>query len=286
MRKTNQLEILFIDDDPFNSSYYVLMLQAAGFRVEYVKSVDEAIEAATERSFAAVVVDIMMPFEPSYESLETSGGFRTGVVLAREIEELQPTAAIVALTNSEDPLVQSWFSTSPAFDYFYKGDTSPEDFPNILRNKILGIEETPQIFIVHGHDMESALSLKNYLQHILNLPEPVILAEKPSLGMTLIEKFEYYAHSCDVVFALFTPDDFRNTSGTVGRARQNVVFEYGYFLGFLGRHSSRIFLLYKNEVEMPSDIQGIVCIDISNGIEAAGEEIQRELRGLRHRDSI
>ena len=42
------------------------------------------------------------------------------------------------------------------------------------------------------------------------------------------------------------------------RARQNVVFELGYFMGKLGRE--RVCLLLKDQVELPSDIGGIVYI--------------------------
>jgi len=39
-------------------------------------------------------------------------------------------------------------------------------------------------------------------------------------------------------------------------------------------------LLHKGQVELPSDLNGIEFIDISNGIQSAGETIRRELRGL------
>ena len=64
------------------------------------------------------------------------------------------------------------------------------------------------------------------------------------------------------------------------RARQNVIFELGFFLGKLGRESGKILLLHKGPVEIPSDINGIEYIDISNGIESAGERIRKELRAL------
>ncbi len=40
------------------------------------------------------------------------------------------------------------------------------------------------------------------------------------------------------------------------RARQNVIFEFGYFIGFLGR--SRICALYEKGVEMPTDVEGFI----------------------------
>jgi predicted nucleotide-binding protein len=61
------------------------------------------------------------------------------------------------------------------------------------------------------------------------------------------------------------------------RARQNVIFELGYFYGLLRRQSGRIVLLHKGGLEIPSDLTGIIYIDITHGIEAAGEEIRRNL---------
>jgi predicted nucleotide-binding protein len=51
----------------------------------------------------------------------------------------------------------------------------------------------------------------------------------------------------------------------------------GYFLGTLGRRSGRIILLYRGPIDLPSDISGVIFIDISGGIEAAGESIRKEV---------
>ena len=138
-----------------------------------------------------------------------------------------------------------------------------------------------QIFIVHGHDNMAKLELKNYLQSNLNLPEPIILHEKPSHGRTIIEKFEDYANNATLAFVLLTPDDVSaqpdDSNSKKYRARQNVIFEMGYFLGLFGRKEGRVILLYKGTLEIPSDISGLVYVDISNGIEASGEQIRKEI---------
>lgn len=139
--------------------------------------------------------------------------------------------------------------------------------------------EKMRTFIVHGHDEEAKLSLKNYIQNTLKMEEPVILAEKASKGLTIIEKFEEYAEECKLIFVLLTPDD-KYTDNNNYRARQNVILEMGYFLGKLGRKSGRIILLYKGKLELPNDISGIIYINIDNGIEAAGEQIRREIENL------
>jgi predicted nucleotide-binding protein len=87
-----------------------------------------------------------------------------------------------------------------------------------------------------------------------------------------------------LVFVLLTPDDEvagpSDTNAEKRRARQNVIFEMGFFLGKLGSESGKILLLHKGPVDIPSDISGIEYIDITNEIESAGEKIRRELQEL------
>ena len=141
-----------------------------------------------------------------------------------------------------------------------------------------------KVFIVHGHDGAAKLELKNYLQNTLNLPQPIILHEQPSFGRTIMEKFEDYAADANLVFVLLTPDDIWATAQSSNderrRARQNVIFEMGYFMAKLGRLSGRVVLLYKGVLDLPSDISGVIYIDIANGIDSAGEKIRKELQGF------
>lgn len=119
-----------------------------------------------------------------------------------------------------------------------------------------------KVFVVHGHDSEAKEASARFLAR-LGL-SPIILHEQPNSGRTLIEKFETY--SDDVAFAvvLLTPDDVgasRAAAASVRpRARQNVVLELGYFMGRLGR--SRVCALHKQDVELPSDYQGVVYIEM------------------------
>lgn|SRR5215216_184272 len=139
-------------------------------------------------------------------------------------------------------------------------------------------------FIVHDHDRQSLFELKDYLQNTLRLDEPVVLQQMPGQGRTLIEKFESEAEATELVFVLLTPDDRvadpSDTDAEKRRARQNVIFEMGFFLGKLGRTSGRVLLLYKDSLDIPSDIAGIEYIDITNGVGSAGERIRKELQAF------
>ena len=47
-------------------------------------------------------------------------------------------------------------------------------------------ERDANIFIVHGHDTLARIELKDYLQNTLGFPAPVILAELPDCGRTIV----------------------------------------------------------------------------------------------------
>ena len=88
---------------------------------------------------------------------------------------------------------------------------------------------------------------------------PIILAEQPDKGRTVIEKFESEGNNVGFAVVLLTADDKgrKNYARKMqDRARQNVVFEMGYFMALLGRE--RVLLLLQEGVEEPSDLKGVV----------------------------
>ena len=135
-----------------------------------------------------------------------------------------------------------------------------------------------EVFVIHGRDNESKVTIARFLEHLgLN---PVILHEQSNRGRTIIEKFEQHAQVGFAV-ALLTPDDVgalrENTKNLKPRARQNVIFEFGYFIGRLGRN--RVCALTKGDVEIPSDYEGVVYIPLD---EAEGWKMKlvKELKGV------
>jgi predicted nucleotide-binding protein len=117
-----------------------------------------------------------------------------------------------------------------------------------------------RIFLVHGHSEEVLHMTARFLEKLNQ--EVIILREQPNQGRTIIEKFEDHA---DVGFAivLLTADDRggpinKTFEELTPRARQNVIFELGYFIGKLGR--KRVCALYTPEVEIPSDYSGVLYV--------------------------
>jgi predicted nucleotide-binding protein len=135
-------------------------------------------------------------------------------------------------------------------------------------------EKSDRVFIVHGHD-EKAVDQTEILLHRFGL-SPIILRNAPSEGMTVIEKLEAHTR---VGFAvvLLTPDDVGGVASDLlqPRARQNVIWEWGYLVARLSR--SNVICLYKTGVEIPSDLQGLVTIHVGDDVRNSAEEIRREL---------
>jgi len=127
-----------------------------------------------------------------------------------------------------------------------------------------------QIFIVHGHDNDARDQLELAL-HRLGL-KPFILMNSSGGGKTIIEALEGqigrdYTSAFGIV--LMTPDDFgyskKDGPGkTEPRARQNVVLEAGMLLSSLTR--SRMAILVKGHIELPSDLQGIIHLGYNDHV--------------------
>jgi predicted nucleotide-binding protein len=134
-----------------------------------------------------------------------------------------------------------------------------------------------EVFIAHGHDEEMKLAVENVLNK-LGL-DPIILHEKADKGRTVIEKI--IDHS-NVSFAvvLLSPDDIAWTKDELSellpdniqytkdelikqakhRARQNVIFELGFFVGKLGREHVAVIHREVENFEMLSDYAGVLYI--------------------------
>ena len=133
---------------------------------------------------------------------------------------------------------------------------------NKADNKVV-VTNSSKCFIVHGRHVETKVAIARFLEKIGI--EPIILHEQANGGRTIIEKFEDHS---DVGFSviILSDDDYgcllteyNDKNSLKTRARQNVVFEFGYFIGKMGR--SRVAAVFKGKIEKPSDLDGIAYIE-------------------------
>ncbi|HSS48379.1 MAG TPA: nucleotide-binding protein [Thermoanaerobaculia bacterium] len=139
-----------------------------------------------------------------------------------------------------------------------------------------------KVFVVHGHDDRAKTELEILIRE-LGL-EPIVLHRQADRGQTLIEKFEANS-DVGYAFILLTPDEVaylksQESSSDADRikekrARPNVIFEFGYFVGKLGR--GRVCCLHTGGVTLPSDLAGLVYKAYTDHVEELGLSIVREL---------
>jgi len=154
---------------------------------------------------------------------------------------------------------------------------------NSMIKKITGIDNSKvnnKVFVVYGHD-ETA---RNQLEIMLRRweLEPLILDQLPSQGQTVIEKLEKYTSDVQFAVILATPDDEGYKTNCPDekayRARQNVVLELGMLLALLGRKRVAILLKQQENMERPSDIQGLIYIPFKDNIQTeAGTMLAKEM---------
>ncbi len=136
--------------------------------------------------------------------------------------------------------------------------------PPLALTNATGMPMNPKVFVVHGRDDAAKHEVARFLERI-GL-EATILHEQPNAGRTLITKFQEVAKDVAFAIVLMTPDDEGALAGELPqpRARQNVVFELGFFLGKMP--AGRVCALVKGDVERPSDFEGVAYIQLdANG---------------------
>ncbi|WP_459876754.1 TIR domain-containing protein [Campylobacter concisus] len=132
------------------------------------------------------------------------------------------------------------------------------------------VEAKGKVFVVHGHDNIAREQLELVL-HKLGI-EPFVLQNTSGRGLTIIEALEKEIgqNPSEVTFGivLLTPDDMGYPSSrpedVKPRARQNVVLEMGMLLSSIGR--SRVAILKKGDMEVPSDASGILYISFKEHV--------------------
>ena len=141
-----------------------------------------------------------------------------------------------------------------------------------------------KVFIIHGHDRLMKAEVLGLMQ-TLGLT-PVVLRDQPKRGRTIIEAIDHYSDVSSAI-VLLSPDDIGYSRSdqpydAKPRARQNVLFELGFFLGRLGRANVMVVHNKEPDFEMPSDYDGVIFIpyDPEDEVGAWKIDVIRELQDI------
>ncbi|OEZ54227.1 TIR domain-containing protein [Duganella sp. HH105] len=141
-------------------------------------------------------------------------------------------------------------------------ESSQAKVPVQVLSRSTDMSEKPKVFIVHGRDNSAKSEVARFIERI-GL-EAIILHEQANAGRTLITKFQDVAQDVAFAIVLMTPDDEGALKGNSPnpRARQNVVFELGFFLGKMP--AGHVCALVKEPIEKPSDFDGVAYIELDD----------------------
>lgn len=147
---------------------------------------------------------------------------------------------------------------------------------------------TNEVFIVHGKNNEMKESVARLCEK-LRL-KPIILHEQLNRGKTIIEKLEKHS-GVGFAIILLSPDDKgyqrdHDPASAKLRARQNVIFEFGFFAGKIGRENVAALYLEDKNFEMPTDLSGFIYIPydrrdawryrLINELKSSGYDVSKE----------
>lgn len=140
-----------------------------------------------------------------------------------------------------------------------------------------------KVFVVHGRDEVAKTSLEIFLREV-GL-DPIVLHRQADEGLTIIEKFEKHS-DVSYAFILLTPDEIGYLTAEdtkpdgerkkENRARPNVIFEFGFFVGKLGR--SKVCCLFTGDVALPSDVSGMIYKKFDKNIDEVAYSITKDLK--------
>jgi predicted nucleotide-binding protein len=264
-------KILFVDDHALYRTGVALRLEQEGYEVVVADNENDARRLLRSAEVDLAVLDLRLNEDDPHDV--------RGLELA--IEEVPEIPKIVVTMHEEVQIRQILEvlerrgvrqSRLPRIVFKYG---EKEGLAKLLQ--VMKEELVPRVFIVHGHNREVRDRVRERVEQ-LGL-RPCILAMEPMGGETLIEQLEKEARRAHFALVLLTGDDRGAAAAEVGtlrpRARQNVVFELGYFAAALGR--KRVLALCEPGVEIPSNYLGVRYVEL----DPHGDwrtSIERELR--------
>lgn len=183
-----------------------------------------------------------------------------GPELYEHARKFCPYALFFVLSNLPVDMSRTIFNNADV-EYFCKQNTSPSATANYIKNyfdtqrkRLLN-----NVFVVYGHNEEMKNNVTKYVRSIgINTLD--LMECSPGGIKTIFDALNSCASSVECAIILLSADDMvfnERHEFQSYRARQNVIFEMGFFAGVLGK--DKVIVLYQpdDRFEFPSDILGI-----------------------------
>jgi predicted nucleotide-binding protein len=192
------------------------------------------------------------------------------------IEQIEAMRSDLGLTDFEFSRTHSAVKSGDLYAVLRDAGHPPEQAAapaQEAEERGLSVDVTPtKVFLVHGRDEAAKHAVARFLEWRVGL-DVIILNERPNQGRSILTKFKEESDGATFAVVPMTPDDLGCLRrellpyGTPAleprpRARENVIFEPGFFIGQLG--VDRVCALVPPGVERPSDYDGIVYVQFDD----------------------
>lgn len=181
-------------------------------------------------------------------------------------------------------------------------DVGSDGWIQILTTSVRSVLDAfPRVLIIHGRgdtgdDLRKRIreAAQDKRSDLFGIADPEVMNLSGQGAISVPDVFESLASSVSAAIAIVTADDIggfargddkRDLSAKelklTPRARENVWVEVGWFWGRLGRE--RVFLWLKDDVKLPSDLQGAAST-YATELDGAWESMEAFIAQLRQRD--
>jgi hypothetical protein len=261
-------KILLVDDEAWYRDAVQLRLEQEGYEVLVADNAADARRKLGTPELDLAILDLRLNDDDpqDFDGLEIAAAAAPGVPK-------------LVMTKHTDVEIETFFSileqrgVPPEPPVFKQGNNG--GLEKLLRR--VKAKLVPRVFIAHGHDDEWRRRVRDQIQQLGLVP--VILADAAAGGETIIEQLERAAERSHFAVILLTGDDEGGPAGKPQeirrRARQNVIFELGWFASALGRR--RVVALCEAGVEIPSNFLGVRHVDLDSHGDWR-DRLQAELR--------
>ena len=123
-----------IEDDRFIGEMYVRSLRMTGYTVDWVLTGREGEEAATDKQYDLILLDVMLPETQGTDVLEHLRG----------TEDKIPHSRVIVLTNFDQDDESKIAMQSKADAYLIKADITPRKLIEIIAS-LKGVDPQPQV---------------------------------------------------------------------------------------------------------------------------------------------
>src|SRR6202158_478114 len=243
--------ILLLDNDPLQLKTWKDVVRKDGYKVIDVGSQDDARAELASKPVDLALIDLRLLNDKSPVDF-------SGIDFAKTVDPSIPRVILTDHPNLDGSRAAMSGGDKSAANYYVSKKEGSGKVLKAVRDWL-----RPRVFLVHGHDGEALLNVKELIKD-LGL-WPIIMKDEPAGLVSLLQHFQRYSNAGFAV-VIATPDDvgYRDVKPPEKelRARQNVVFEFGFFCAKLP--PERIVLLIKDpkRLKLPSDVVGTAWIEL------------------------